>query len=217
MRGSGWHTGRCYFVNSRLAGGSASAERTLNYNYFRDYSPQLGRYVQADPIGLEGGLNPFLYALGNPLRYSDPLGLDVLLCKRPADLPFPLNLFDHYWIKTDKYESGMGGECAVPGQGCADRPYSATATKDHTGQSKAANSTCEKMNNVDEMCVNEIIAPGQPTGPWHLFNQCQNFAYGAINRCRTGPQIPPVPPPVPKESPVPKAPAFDVRQLIRKN
>lgn len=45
------------------------------YNYFRDYDPVTGRYVQSDPIGLEGGLNTYLYAEANPLRYIDPYGL----------------------------------------------------------------------------------------------------------------------------------------------
>lgn len=46
----------------------------IYYNRYRDYDSSLGRYVQADPIGLQGGSNPFVYALNNPLRYSDPLG-----------------------------------------------------------------------------------------------------------------------------------------------
>jgi len=45
------------------------------YNDYQHYWPQVGRYVQHDPIGLEGGLNPFLYAEGNALRYVDPYGL----------------------------------------------------------------------------------------------------------------------------------------------
>lgn len=44
-------------------------------NYFRDYDPAIGRYVESDPIGLDGGLNPYLYVDGNPLRYVDPTGL----------------------------------------------------------------------------------------------------------------------------------------------
>jgi RHS repeat-associated protein len=44
------------------------------YNRYRDYDPTTGRYIQADPIGLEGDANPYAYALGNPLRYTDPSG-----------------------------------------------------------------------------------------------------------------------------------------------
>ena len=47
----------------------------IYYNRYRDYDSSTGRYVQADPIGLEGGSNPFAYANDNPLRYVDPLGL----------------------------------------------------------------------------------------------------------------------------------------------
>jgi RHS repeat-associated protein len=44
------------------------------YNYFRDYDPQTGRYVQSDPIGLRGGINLYLYAI-DPLTQIDPMGL----------------------------------------------------------------------------------------------------------------------------------------------
>lgn len=63
-------------VNLRYPGQYFDAETSLHYNYHRTYDPATGRYLESDPIGLEGGLNTYGYAYQNPLTYTDPLGLD---------------------------------------------------------------------------------------------------------------------------------------------
>jgi len=60
----------------------------MHYNYFRDYDPQTGRYVQSDPAGLVDGPNTFLYARARPISITDRLGLasDEECCRRSMEL-----------------------------------------------------------------------------------------------------------------------------------
>jgi RHS repeat-associated protein len=62
-------------VRLRFPGQYLDDETGLHYNYFRDYDPVTGRYVESDPIGLGGGINTYVYVAGNPLRWTDPRGL----------------------------------------------------------------------------------------------------------------------------------------------
>ncbi|NHZ67261.1 RHS repeat-associated core domain-containing protein, partial [Massilia genomosp. 1] len=65
-----------FTFNLRMPGQYYDKNTNLFYNYYRDYDPQTGRYVQSDPIGLGGGINTYGYVGGNPLTFIDPFGLD---------------------------------------------------------------------------------------------------------------------------------------------
>ncbi|ABB11939.1 RHS repeat-associated core domain-containing protein [Burkholderia lata] len=58
----------------RFPGQYYDRESGLHYNRFRYCDPQVGRYINQDPIGLKGGANSYVYA-HNPVTLSDPLGL----------------------------------------------------------------------------------------------------------------------------------------------
>lgn len=130
-------------VALRFPGQLFDAQSQLNYNYFRDYNPQTGRYVESDPIGLADSPNTFGYALGNPLVFSDNYGLSTGV----FDLPLPLILPEIIVPSISSAAAAMGsglaclmyaeplanGEC--PSGGC----YYAT-DKTNKPKAKAANS-----------------------------------------------------------------------------
>lgn len=61
--------------NLRFPGQIFDGLAGLHQNWFRDYSPATGRYVQSDPLGMEAGVNPFAYVSASPLMWVDPQGL----------------------------------------------------------------------------------------------------------------------------------------------
>lgn len=61
--------------NIRFQGQYFDEETGLHYNRHRYYSPNIGRFISKDPIGLLGGHNVYAYA-PNPVEWVDPRGLN---------------------------------------------------------------------------------------------------------------------------------------------
>ena len=85
-----------------LPGQQYAKETGLCYNRHRYYDLWLGRYITQDPIGLKGGLNPYICP-SNPVNHIDPLGLAV--CK----VLFPDYPNEYSPGKTSTWLGGHGG------------------------------------------------------------------------------------------------------------
>ena len=75
---SSWERKQAEPLNPNLlfAGQYTDDESGLAYNRFRYYDPQSGCYLTSDPIGLNGGSQPYRYTL-NSLDFIDGFGLEL--------------------------------------------------------------------------------------------------------------------------------------------
>ena len=87
----------------------------LDFMRARDYDPELGRFIQPDPIGLGGGVNLYAYVDNNPVSFSDPSGLIIsaLAVSQALDVAFavttPSGPFGYAATKIDWSPVHPGG------------------------------------------------------------------------------------------------------------
>jgi uncharacterized protein RhaS with RHS repeats len=87
----------------------------------RDYNPVIGKYIQADPIGQEGGPHLYVYVSNNPINLKDPKGLEE--CRYGRYVPCDNMSFLQRWIcrrAVDRSCSGAGyvACCELEKTGC---------------------------------------------------------------------------------------------------
>jgi RHS repeat-associated protein len=108
---------------------AAAPDQGLQYHVARYYDGSLGRFLSRDPAGLEGGINLYTYALGNPSNWVDPYGLGAWVPKpKPSPTPKPCDWFEpgcRVALPTPPPPPPMGGtpSCFVNPGHTGDCPY----------------------------------------------------------------------------------------------
>ncbi len=102
--------------NLRFPGQYYDAETGHNYNYFRDYDPSIGRYIESDPLGLAGrSYSTYSYVNDNPMSKVDPCGLyDCVYSISAHSMNCAPDLPGDPSFSSNSYVSGNNGESSCP-------------------------------------------------------------------------------------------------------
>ncbi|MEJ2376547.1 MAG: RHS repeat-associated core domain-containing protein [Pseudolabrys sp.] len=169
-------SGSNFVFNLRFPGQYYDAQTGLDYNYYRDYDPRTGRYVESDPSGLWGGLNTYGYVYGNPLILLDLYGLQIF--RYPGNyytdqyqgpgamVPVTIGGYIMGWKPYSPADDEAGSWPAC----VAEYPYPLGGTQDNSGTDN-----------------NKGSAKGGSLPWWHVFGPTGNSAADlASDQCSLG-------------------------------
>jgi RHS repeat-associated protein len=109
----------------RYTGREFDPETGLYYYRARYYDPQIGRFINEDPLGFDGGMDFYAYADNNPVNEIDPLGLQGGMGPTKPPMPVPGSPGSQWkWVpdpnntrggryEPDEWDPGLGPKPGV--------------------------------------------------------------------------------------------------------
>lgn len=116
----------------------------------RQYSPETGRYLQFDPVGMQGGWNGYTYAENSPLLFIDPLGLTA---KDPWFGYGADQGFKDWWHKMKPYYGGQD----IPNKEVCDNLYKDYRDEQERGKGGKSSKGGQKKGDPRRPNVNELM------------------------------------------------------------
>ncbi|MDD2707700.1 MAG: DUF6531 domain-containing protein [Verrucomicrobiae bacterium] len=169
-----------------FTGREYDSETGLYHYRARAYSPDLGRFLQADPISFDGGdINLYRYCANDPINYKDPEGLEknpacVLNCEKQLSACFSLGNIAAYGTS-----GGLAGLGAQGVNKTAPKPRGGVAGGGPSGRYTSWTRTAfgDAGKAAGRTSMRGAAAIGAGAGMAALHAKCWAEYYGCLSGC----------------------------------
>ena len=168
-------------TNHRFPGQYADAEDLLSYNMNRDYDTTLGRYIEADPLGLKAGPNVFGYAGQNPAEFVDPTGKDIVLSTYLGHQT--VGIVNPNWSYGQSFRP-LNSAYPLGGQGLV---YNDTADLNQGAVNELFQTTPDEDNYAQLYFQNQLDYQQSHPAPtyWLIGGSCRDYSQGQFHNLVT--------------------------------